>query len=137
MTVTKIEYGDGNPNHRSVGRIGLVLHHDERFEASYQHRDQHRAWRGTLRAGTFAHAIAVLQACGFPRSEPFGNLAPGTSITDLGWEADGAWQRIRYPETTTTYDPFVVIVSTIMSVLDGQLARMPPGASSLIASVDA
>jgi hypothetical protein len=136
MTVTKIEYGDGNPGNRYVGRIALVLQHDEWFEASYQHRDQRRSWRGALVAGTFARAVGVLRACGFPRSEPLGNLVPGTSITDLGWEDNGAWQRIRYPDTAATYHPFVAIVSTIMSVLDGQLARMPPGASSVVASLE-
>ncbi len=131
MNVTQISYCHGNPHNPYSGRIELLLHVDDRFEASYEHRTR-RMWHGTLVIGTFARALAALAAGGFPHSAPIGPRLSGTSLLELGREADGVWDRIRVGEDDEAYGAIDVIASSIICMLEPKLARMPPGATTPI-----
>lgn len=127
MSVTQIIYECGNPHSPYVGRVSLHLHYDERFEAAYEHRRTRTAWQGMLRQGTFSRACIALANAGFPSVPPLGELAPGEAPKEFAWYTDGAWQRGELRETDRRFAAFVIITSTILTVLDPKLARMPPG----------
>ncbi|HEY0250238.1 MAG TPA: hypothetical protein VGC41_01885, partial [Kofleriaceae bacterium] len=56
-------------------------------------------------------------------------LAPGQSPLELGWLRDGMWERgVTLDENK--FWKISTIASTILSVLDANLARMPPGEST-------
>jgi len=126
MDIEAISYEYGSPGNPYGGRIALQLFADERFVASYHHRNLVKRWEGRVTVGTFAIACDALSSAGIPDTPRLSGLAPGEYPLELGWLRDGNWQR---GETTddTRYSKVEILASTILSVLDSNLARMPPG----------
>ena len=127
MAIEALTYADGSPHSPYFGRIELELLSNEQFAASYQHRALKSEWRGKLAAGTFAKACAALASSGFPNVPPLGDLVPGEHPLSLGWLSDGAWQRAKVKENASGFSKIIIVASSILSVLDSRLARMPPG----------
>ena len=130
MTIDAVSYARGSANSPYLGRIELEVLADERFIASYQHRTAKRLWHGALEPGTFARARDVLASAGFPEVPPLGELVPGESPRLLGWRSDGTWLTAKVRENAPAYTLFIVLTSTILTVLDSKLAGMPPGQTS-------
>lgn len=126
MTLEAVSYCSGSPNDPYSGRIALQIFDDERFVAAYRHRQDANLWGGRLTAGTFARACEMLASAGFPVVTPVHRLVPGQYPLELGWLRDRRWERGETLETDK-FTPFIILTSTILSVLDSNLARMPPG----------
>jgi hypothetical protein len=58
---------------------------------------------------------------------PLGELVAGESPLELGWLVDGTWHRGKVKEESNTFSNIIIIASTILSVLDSNLAGMPSG----------
>lgn len=126
MLIDAISYANGNPADPYFGRIELGLSANDRFVASYQHRTKRTQWEGALVTGTFARARDALTRAGFPSVVPFTHLIPGESPLELGWQRDGVWERGETVDDSAFFH-MNAIASTILCVLDSNLARMPPG----------
>ncbi len=126
MDIEAISYEYGSPGNPYGGRIALQLFADDRFVASYHHRNLVKRWEGRVILGTFARASEVLSSTGIPEVHRLSGLAPGESPLELGWLRDGSWQRGETRDREK-YVEIRILASSILSVLDSNLARMPPG----------
>jgi len=131
MAIESITDATGSPTGLYGGRTSLQLFHDERFIASYQHHEIAKQWVGELRPGTFARACDALASTGFPALPPIPGLVPGDHPLELGWLRDGRWERGQSIDRTR-FASISIISSSILSVLDSNLARMPPGETTPI-----
>jgi hypothetical protein len=111
----------------NAGRLELELLEDDTFVASHDHRRVKREWRGKLSSGTFAKARDALAHAGFPNVPPLGELVPGEGISVIRWLSCGEWTRALVKDDWTLFSDFIKVTSTILTVLDSNLARMPPG----------
>ena len=112
-----------DPHH---GRIALQIFNDERFVASHRRREIVNVWGGRLALGTFVKAHEMLSAAGFPEVSPIHERVPGEHPFELGWLCDRRWQRAETFERQR-FTGFIILASTVLSVLDSDLAHMPPG----------
>lgn len=126
MEIEALSYCRGTWQDPQHGRIALQIFNDERFVATYRHREVVHIWGGRLAAGTFARARQELSAAGFPELPPIDELAPGQHPMELGWLCDRRWQRAETLDRQR-FMRFIILTSTVLSVLDSDLARMPPG----------
>jgi len=126
MTIEAVSYASGSSGNPYLGRISLSLYADERFAASYAHRDLTSQWEGQLVTGTFAKACEALSSAGLPNLQPIVELAPGQDPLELGWVRSGAWERGETLDRNTFWK-IRVLASTILATLEANLARMPPG----------
>jgi len=113
--------------HLHTGRLELQLQVDDTFFASHDFRRVRREWRGHLLAGTFVGARDGLANAGFPNAPPLGHLVPDESLSTIRWRCDGMFQRALVKNASSVFSDFITITSTILTVLDHALARMPPG----------
>jgi len=132
MTIDAVSYEYGSEGNPYLGRIALQWFSDERFIASYHHRALRSEWHGHLRPGSFLKVYTALLAAGFPNVPPLGELVAGESPLELGWLVDGTWHRVEVKEESTTFSNVITIASTILSVLDPNLAGMPSGETTPI-----
>jgi hypothetical protein len=126
MTIDAVTYAYGSQGNPYLGRIELQLYADERFVASYRHRDLASQWNGHLLAGTFAKARDAMSSAGFPEVPRIIELAPGEDPLELGWLRDGVWERGSTMDRNKFWK-IRILASTVLSVLDSNLARVPPG----------
>lgn len=126
MAIEAVSYCSGSSHDPYLGRIALQIFADERFVASYRHRQVVKLWGGQLAAGTFAKACEELSIARFPEVPPFHELIPGQYPLELGWLNDRRWERGETLDAEQ-FTRFVRLTSTILAVLDPDLARMPPG----------
>jgi len=133
--VSTIEYARGSVDEPRGGMRRLRIHSDERFEFLFQHHGNRRTWEGSLRAGTFEHALEVIKAAQFPESGPQRDLVPGEQTRSVGVERGGAWERVTLYEEDVRYIELVKLNSSIVASLDDTLARMPAGATSPVVDV--
>jgi len=126
MAIEAVSFCSGDPHDPYRGRTALQISTDERFVASYRHRQVVTLWGGRVAIGTFAKACDALSAAGFPEVQPVRELVPGQYPLELGWLRDGRWVRGETLEADK-FTSFIIVTSTILSVLDSNLARMPPG----------
>ncbi len=135
MSATQISFCNGSPSNPYSGRFELRLYADDRFEASYEHRKKRTSWRGTLVRGTFDRATAAVSDAGFPRVAPIAPVSSGSYPVELALETDGTWERIEIGEGDRTYVAISIIASSILSMLEPKIARMPPGQTTPIVDV--
>jgi hypothetical protein len=128
--IATIEYRRGDRGALYGGCTQLTVHSSERFELFHERRDERRSWAGTLRAGTFDRAVALIRAAGFPNAPALTDLVPGEQTGSIAIERGGVWQRIDVSEKDSRYFELVRLVSSIVAPLDESLAHMPPGATS-------
>jgi hypothetical protein len=129
MAIEAVSYCSGTSNNPYRGRIALQIFDNERFVASYRHREVVDLWGGRLRPGTFTKACERLASAGFPEVPPVHELIPGEYPLELGWLVEHRWHR-RETLDRHKFTQFVILTSTILSVLDSNRARMPPGETS-------
>jgi hypothetical protein len=129
MAIEAVSYCSGGSHNPYRGRIALQIFEDERFVVSYRHRQVVKLWGGRLAAGTFAKASEALSRAGFPEVPPFQELVPGQYPLELGWLNDRRWERGETLERDK-FARFIILTSTILAVLDSDLARMPPGVTT-------
>jgi hypothetical protein len=123
-----VSYERGSDTGLYFGRVSLCLFQDERFAASYRHHETAHEWKGHLAPGTFAKACTALEEAGFVAGPHAFGLAPGEYPLELGWLRDDVWQRCEVRDADRNrFFKIRVLASTILSVLDANLARMPPG----------
>lgn len=133
--VSTIKYGRGD----SVGPYGglrrLLIHSDERFEVEYERGGAILAWQGTLEAGTFDHALALIRGANFPEPGPQRPLVPGEQLPSVALDRGGAWDSVvLYPEDSR-YIELVKLSSSILGRVDETLARVPSGMTSPVVDV--
>lgn len=128
--VSTIEVSRGSVDEPRGGMRRLRLYSDERFEFLFQHHDSRRAWEGTLRAGTFEGALAVIRAAGFPDAGPERDLVPGEQTRSVAIERGGSWERVSVYEEDARYTELIKLSSSVLASLDETLARMPSAMTS-------
>lgn len=125
--MTEIEAITFGHQHLYTGKLDLELLCDDTFVVSHDHRRVKREWRGKLLTGTFAKARLALSSAGFPNVPPLGELVPGEGVSVIRWLSEAQWQRAVVKDEWTVFSDFIKVTSTILTVLDSNLARMPPG----------
>lgn len=130
MMTDVVSYAYGTQGNPYLSRIELLLYVDERFVASYRHATSFPNG-SRVEPGTFAKACDALSSGGFPEMQRITELAPGQDPLELGWRRD-EWLRGSTLEARK-FLTIQVLASTILSVLDSNLARMPPGETTPVA----
>jgi len=113
--------------HLYTGKLDLQLFEDDTFVAAHDHRRVKREWRGKLSSGTFGKGRDALARAGFPNVPPLGQLVPGEGIYAIRWLSGSEWTRALVKDDWTLFSDFIKVTSTILTVLDSNLARMPTG----------
>ncbi len=129
MSIEIVGYQYGSPTGMYGGRVELQMFADEHFTASYVHHEKTNRWEGRVAPGTFAKACDALSGAGFPIVPQVIERAPGQYPLVFSWFRNGTWERGETLESEM-FSKFLILTSTVLALLDTELARMPPGETS-------
>jgi hypothetical protein len=128
--ILRIASGQGRVAASRFGRVELEIASDDTFRARHETGRGLRSWRGRLVPGTFQRAVKEMTAGGFPNVKPLGPLPPGSAPRELGWDRGARNESVRLADDDRNFDQLDTIFSSILTVLDEALARLPPGVTS-------
>ena len=125
--ISRITFAQGRVAASRFGRIELEIASDDTFRARHETGRAWRSWRGRLVNGAFQRAVHEMTTAGFPNVKPLGPLPPGAAPRELSWDGRAGNESVRLADDDRHFDQLDMIFSSILTVLDQTLARMPPG----------
>ncbi len=128
--ISRITSAHGRVAASRFGRVELEIAANDTFQARHETGRVRRSWIGRLANGTFQRAVREMTAAGFPKVKPLGPLPPGAAPRELSWDRPTGTESAHLADDDRGFDQLDMIFSSILTVLDQTLARMPPGATT-------